>query len=317
MKSMPSFLLPAVLLFILLTVTLSADLLASEEISLAGLQVEGWQPTDLDSYAGKALYDAIDGYADFHMGFNFKDSQRRFFTNGEKRIEVFSYRFDRPENAFGLFSVMRMGSPKLLAIGNESSLQERIFHMWKGPFYVTVSDLGQAACSPEELLTFAKAIDAQFQKSYPKPSLVEALPGENLTPLSVTYFHHRNALERLTYLGEENILQLGDDLEKPLDVEAAYGQFVVDKTKYELILLRYQSEKKPQVAARMLIETMKDGLQTATENWPWAELVERNGKRTLLFREGNILMLSFPTAKGDVVKKLMEQVVANLKAKKS
>ncbi|NQT82150.1 hypothetical protein HQ563_03955 [bacterium] len=309
--------LPGFLLLALLVAIFSEDILAAEEISLGKLHVAGWQPTDVDSYIGKALYDAIDGYADFHMGFNFKDSERRFFTSGEKRIEVFSYRFDSPGNAFGLFSVMRMGTVKLLKIGDEASLEGRVFHMWKGTYYVTISDLGEAACSQEEMLAFAKAVDAQFGNQYSKPSLVEALPKKNLLPFSVAYFHFRNALERLTYLGEENILQLGEDLDKPYHVEAAYGQFLVDKAKYDLIVLRYESAKKSEVAARMFMETMKETLKSSTANWPWAELVERNGKQTVIFREGNVLMFSFPTGRGDVVKTLMQQVVVNLKPKKS
>jgi hypothetical protein len=291
--------------------------LASEDLSLAKLQVMGWEPTELESYVGKALYDAIDGYADYHMGFNFKDSERRFFVNGEKRVEVFSYRLDTPQNAFGLFSVMRMGSPKLLNLGNEASLAGRVFHMWKGCYYVTVSDLGKAECPQEEMLAFAKRIDGQFQKTFSKPVLVEALPRKELVPLSVTYFHNRHALEKLTYLGEENVLHLGDDPAKPYDVEAAYGQFLVEKTKYELIVLRYESPAKPEVVARGFMKTMEDSLKSTTTNWPWAELVERNGKQTLIFRQGNVLMFSFPTARGDVVRKLMEQVVTNLKSRKS
>lgn len=317
MKLRPRICFPSVLLLILLTVAQSQEGPATEKISLAKLQVAGWRPANLDSYLGKALYDAIDGYADYHMGFNFKDSERRRFeANGEKRIEVFSYRFDTPQNAFGLFSVMRMGSIRLLEVGNEASLEGRLFHMWKGPYYVTVTDLGKAECSEEDILAFAKAVDEQFEKQYSKPSLVEALPKKHLVPHSIVYFHYRNALERLVYLGEENILQLGDDLDKPCDVEVAYGQFVVDKAKYELMVLRYQSPKKPQIAARMFMESMKDSLKKTTTDWPWAELVERNGKQTIIFRRGNTLMFSFPTARGDVVKQLMEQVIAGLKPAK-
>jgi len=305
------------LLLVISTAACGEDGARSEKISLTKLELPGWRPTTVESYVGKALYDAIDGYADYHMGFNFKDSERRSFTNGEKRIEVFSYRFDTPENAFGLFSVMRMGSIKLLDVGSESSLEGRVFHMWKGPYYVTISDLGTSECAPEEMLSFATAVDGQFRKGYTKPYLVEALPRKNLVPLSVTYFHYRNALEKLLYLGEENVLQLADDFDKPYDVEAAYGQFLVDKARYELIVLRYQSAKKPEKAARMFTETMKDSLKTTATNWPWAELVERNGKQTVIFRQGNILIFSFPTVRGDVVKQLMQQVVANLKPAKS
>lgn len=307
----------SILLLAVLSLALASAAWASTQVSLEKLAVAGWQPTNVESYVGKKLYDAIDGYADFHMGFNFKDSERRFFTSGEKRIEVFSYRCDTPGNAFGLFSVMRMGAPKLLEIGNEASLAERVFHMWKGHYYVTVSDLGKAECSQDEILAFAKAVDAQFEKEFPKPALVEALPRKNLIPLSVTYFHYRNALERLTYLGEENVLQLGDDLDKPYDVEAAYGQYLIDKAKYDLIVLRYESPKKPETATRMYIELMKGDLKSSTTRWPWAELVERNGKQTIIFREGNIVMLCFPTTKGDVIRDLMKQVAANLKPKKS
>jgi len=299
-----------------ITAVSGEDGLPRERISLEKIQVGGWQPARVESYVGKKLYDAIDGYADFHMGFNFKDSERRSFANGEKRIEIFSYRFDTPENAFGLFSVMRMGSVEFLDVGNETSLEGRVFHIWKGPYYVTITDLGKEGVSEEEMVAFAKVVDAQFSKHYSRPFLVEALPNKSLLPHSVTYFHYRHALEKLTYLGEENVLQLGEDFDKPYDVEAAYGQFLVDKSKYDLIVLRYESAKKPEVAAQKYIESMKDDLKTSSTNWPWAELVERNGKQTILFREGNVLMLSFPTTNGDIVRDLMKQVAANLKAKK-
>jgi hypothetical protein len=305
--------------FLLLMISIAVegeDGARPDEISLAKLKIPGWQATNVDSYVGKKLYDAIDGYADYHMGFNFKDSERRSFTNGEKRIEVFVYRFDTPENAFGLFSVMRMGAAKLLDVGNEGSIEERLLHVWKGPYYVTISDLGKAECSQEEVLAFAKSVDSQFQKQYAKPQLVEALPAKKVVPLSVTYFHYRNALEKLLYLGEENVLQLADDFDKPYDVEGAYGKFVIDKANYELIVLRYDSPKKPEIAYRNFVRTMEDELRTTETNWPWAELVERNGKQTIVFRQGNLLMLSFPTAKGDVVRELMQDVVAKLKSTK-
>lgn len=287
-----------------------------EEISLAKLQIAGWQPTDVESYVGKKLYDAIDGYADYHLGFNFRDSQRRFFINGGKRIEVFAYRFDTPQNAFGLFSVMRMGAPKLLEIGNEGSIEDRLLHVWKGTYYVTISDLGKVACSREDLLAFAKSVDSQFQKQYAKPSLVEALPTKDVLPLSVMYFHYRNALEKLLYLGEENVLELADDFDEPYDVEGAYGKFLIDKAAYELVVLRYDSPKKPEIAYHKFVQTMEDELKSTETNGPWAELVERNGKQTIVFREGNLLMLSFPTAKGDVIKELMRDVVAKLTSNK-
>ncbi len=307
----------AVLLLAALSIAPAEEGLAPDKISLEKVQVAGWQAAKIESYVGKALYDAIDGYADFHMGFNFKDSERRAFTSGEKRIEVFSYRFDSPGNAFGLFTVMRMGSVELLSIGNEASSEGRVFHMWKGPYYVTISDLGKAGCSQEEMLNFARAVDAQFSKQYPKPSLVEALPKKDLVPLSVTYFHYRHALEKLTYLGEENVLQLGEDFDKPCDAEAAYGQFLIEKANYEVVVLRYESPKKPRIAAERFIGSMKESLKSASTNWPWADLVERNGKQTIIFCEGNVLMFSFPTSKGDVVRDLMKQVAANLKAKKT
>ncbi len=315
MASRPKILVWAAALSALLLLTDAGSGFGSEKILLSEIQVAGWQATDVQSYVGKALYDAIDGYADFHMGFNFKDSERRFFISGDKRIEAFSYRFDTPENAFGLFSIMRIGSPKPVDIGNEASLDGRVLHMWKGDYYIAVSDLGKAEASPDEILSFAKAVDAQFSKQYSKPSIVQTLPAKNLVPHSVAYFHYRNALERLTYLGEENVLQVGDDLTKPYDVEAAYGQFLLDKAKCELIVLRYESPKKSEVAAQMFIDGMKGSLKTSTTNRPWAELVERNGKQTILFREGNVLMLSFPTTKGEVVKELMNHVLANLKRK--
>lgn len=317
MKAKGATCVTTIALFLLMSATHGQDRARPEEISLAKLQVPGWEPTRVQSYAGKALYDAIDGYADYHMGFNFKDSERKFFTNGEKRIEVFSYRFDTPENAFGLFSVMRMGAGKLLDIGNESSLDGRVFHMWKGHYYLTVSDLGKEESSEEEILAFARALDGQFQKKHPKPSLVEALPKKNLVPLSVAYFHYRNALEKLIYLGEKNVLQLGEDFDKPYDVEAVYGQYLVEKTKYELVVLRYQSAEKPEIAAHAFLDFMKDSLKNAATHLPWAELVEKNGMHTILFREGNILMFSFPTARGEVVKELMEQTAAKLKSAKS
>lgn len=292
------------------------DAARNEQISLAKLQLPDWQPTDVDSYVGKKLYDAIDGYADYHMGFNFRDSQRRFFTNGDKRIEVFAYRFDTPENAYGLFSVMRLGALKLLEVGNEGSSEDRLLHVWKGPYYITISDLGKAACSHEELLAFAKSVDSQFHKPYAKPALVEALPKKTVDPLSVMYFHYRNALEKLLYLGEENVLELAEDFDGPYDVEGAYGKFLIDKAAYELVVLRYDSPKKPEIAYRKFVQTMEDELKNTETNGPWAELVERNGKQTIVFRQGNLLMLSFPTAKGNVVKELMRDVVAKLTATK-
>jgi hypothetical protein len=294
---------------------------AAEEarpVSLDPLKLDGWEaagPTE--TYLGEKLYEAIDGFADYHFGFDFQEAQRRFFTQGEKKMEVFIYRFGSPAEAFGLYSVMRPRWGQPAQVGDDAVCEEgNVCAAWRGPYYLAVTTQGAVAATGEELLGAARAVAQQVGGEYKRPRLPEMLPKENLEPLSVLYFHCLQPLDRVFYLGEGNVLQLAEKPTDPHDVQAVYAEYNQNGRTVIVIAALYPSPEKAQKARDLYVAQLTadagatmDAWGAGTEARPYGrDFKARTGLHTLLFQREKWLLIAVDVVDVDAMKATLTKV---------
>ncbi len=288
---------------------------AQNAISVTKITLDGWQAEgDPQTWVGERLYDAIDGWADYHMGFEFRDAQSLRLKNGDRQLEVYVYRFATAPEAFGLYSVMRTRQDEILDIGGEASFNAQgKSYLWHGPFVVEFSTIGGEPLSRAEFRGIARTAAGQLQGDFEKPELLEFLPTEQRIEQSVLYFHYRQPLDRVLYLGAENILLIGDDLKKPAQVEAAYAQYEGAEP-YSIVLLRYEQAKTAGDALRQVVARTAADEATVAEDGAWRIITDKRGKQTILWQQGGYLLVSAEARKPAGLKTIMTSVVKAVEA---
>ena len=273
-------------------------LAASGPITLEGLKVEGWKAAEgPKTWVGGAVEEKIDGFVDFHKGFNLIDTQWLLLEKGDAKLDVFVFTYDTPGNAFGLHSIMRRA---IMQAGAESVDlgDEAVFHpmgqllVWVGRCNVIVTKASTTAPDKEEFLAVAKPLVAQVQGKSGKPDLVRALPSEGLDGKSIIYCHYRQALDQVFYVGEENVLGLGTDLNVPSPVEVVFAQYSLANRPHQLIVIRYPEAAAAEKAAKDFGALQAQGAKSDTTDGPWRDLEARNGKHTLIYQSDRILTIA-------------------------
>ncbi len=282
------------------------------KMTLAKLNVPGWRPaSEIRTYVGPKLEEAIDGFVDFYLGFRFLDSEHRIFQKGNKKLEVFVHRFGTPEDAFGLYTVRR--SPgKLVNIGDHATLGKLPNLMvWRGRYCIRIAQVGRAPITEEDMRPFAERLAAQVSGKYNMPALVRALPADRVNWLTLRYLHYRNALEQVLNISFDNVFLLGEDLQnRRWDVDCVLAELTVAGAPQLVVLAAYPNEQKAQQVVNMLAQVAVDDGQRLLSRRPWLDYLARNGKHTLIFRSQNLVAYALEVAQPDRVKALLEQVIA-------
>lgn len=288
-------------------------------LSLEALRLGGWEaagPTE--TYLGEKLYEAIDGFADYHFGFDFREAQRRFFIQGQKKIEVFVYRFGSPAEAYGLYSVMRPRWGQPVAVGDEAVWEQgNVCAVWRGPYYIAITTQGAEVATEEDLTAAARAVAQQIQGGFKRPDLVEMLPRKQLQPLSVLYFHCLQPLDRVFYLGEGNVLQLAEKPTDPHEVEAVYAEYDQPGRPAIVVVALYPQPEKARKARELYAAQVEAEAVVATEDSLWddpeassygRDFKARTGFHTLLFQREKWLLAAAEVADVELLKGLLRQV---------
>jgi len=177
----------------------------------------GWSETDYRaSYGRDNLHEYLDGGAERYLGYGFEQLLvREFISDRENsRIRVELYLMDRPANAFGIFSSDR-GGGEASDVGQDSALGECLLQFWQERYFIRIQDIELEGGLRDSLLAFGRLISNRLPEPSAghRPELLALLPARGLIASSVCYFHTQNSLNSLIYLGEENILGLGPEIE--------------------------------------------------------------------------------------------------------
>jgi hypothetical protein len=210
----------------------------SEEISLPS-EASGWKWDGKEiKYNSKTLFKYIDGAAELYLAYGFeKLTVRRFERSSQPPLVVELYEMASSEDAYGVFSFEHQD--EVAGIGQGSEFGGGLLRFWKGKYFVSVYGEGEGGEVESGILEMGRAVASSIPATGPEPKLVGFIPGKELGLLdkSVRYLKSHVLLNQRYFIAHQNILNLNRK------TEAVLAQYVQDKQKTQLLLIRYPDLK--------------------------------------------------------------------------
>lgn len=289
----------------------------TEGFSLKQVPLKEWtKKDDVKKVVGEKLYDLIDGFADIHMGFAFVDSEHVTLRKGKWELEISVFRTDTPGNAFGLYSCLRDREGESLGLTDEAAYAYGTAVLWRGPYCIQVTDLSEEEAPKQEIVAVCKTLSESLKGRHQRPELVRAFPKERLVDRGLMYFHYRHPFDAIYYTGTENVLLLGSDVFKPTKTEAAYAEYKLAKASQGILALRYSKAEEAAKALKLYGGSIKNDVVSTKDDAPWRVLTLKNGKQTLGYQKGRLLVLAFETAEAPAVRAIVEKIAKKLQPPK-
>jgi hypothetical protein len=202
-------------------------------------EVAGWKWDEKEMrYDSKTLFDYIDGAAELYLAYGFQDlTVRRFEKSNQPPLTVEVYEMASSEDAYGVFSFERQD--EAVGIGQESEFGGGLLRFWKGKYLVSIYADGEGVEVEAAILKMGKAAADSIPATGPEPKLVGFVPGKDfgLVEKSVRYLKSHVLLNQRFFIAHQNILSLNRK------TEAVLAQYLRDKHKTQLLLVRYPNLK--------------------------------------------------------------------------
>jgi len=213
------------------------------------MEVAGWHGTDgFEVYDTETIYGYIDGHAEVYMAYGMVRcvSQRYSGPEGEPDIVLDLFEQASPADAFGVFTHDRDGEE--VDIGQGGLFRHGWLSFWKGHWFGSVYAEGESEASKEAVLALGRAAADAIGEVGEVPSLVAELPADGLDPRSVRFLHTQEILNGVVYLGYENALQFGPE------VDAVVGRYQRPDGGGWLLLVDYPDDASAELAEGGAIE---------------------------------------------------------------
>ena len=239
-----------------------------QSISLPA-EVEGWKWDGKEiKYNSKTLFDYIDGAAELFLAFGFQNlTARRYEKSNQPPITIELYEMGSSEDAYGVFSFDRQDES--VGMGQGSEFGGGLLRFWKGKYFVSIyADGGGAEVEPT-LLKMGRSVETSIPATGQEPKLLGFIPGKDrgLVDQSVHYLKSHILLNQRFFIAHQNILNLDRK------TEAVLAQYLRDKQKIHLLLIRYPGLKEAQDAYQSFMKAYlpdaggKDRAKTEDRKW--------------------------------------------------
>lgn len=194
-------------------------------------ELNGWLPDDAPRiFEGEDLFSLIDGGAAMYLEYGFTRAATQTYTHPQKHvIDLQIFEMSDAAAAYGIYTVTSGDAGQPIPLGNAGKLESSYLTFWKGRFLVTVTGNDTDQTTLDEIMGFAKVVDANMQETGPPPQLPECLPQKPISPSSVKYIKGQMGLFNTTPFESGTV---GDFAE---GVVGIYNDVTV-------LILRYASE---------------------------------------------------------------------------
>jgi len=254
----------------------------NQEISLPS-GVGGWKWDGKEmKYDSKTLFKYIDGAAELYLAYGFQNlTARRFEKPNQPPLIVELYEMASSEDAYGVFSFEHQDEE--VGIGQGSEFGGGLLRFWKGKYFASIYAEGEGADVESGILETGRVAANSIPVTGQEPKLVGFIPGRDfgLVDKSVRYLKSHVLLNQRFFIAHQNILNLNRN------AEAVLAQYLRDKQKVQLLLIRYPDLKEAGDAYRNFMKIYlpdaggKDYLKTEDKKWTYAR--QRNEFVVIVF----------------------------------
>ena len=241
------------------------------EISLPS-EAGGWKWDEKEiKYDSKTLFGYIDGAAELYLAYGFQNlTVRRFEKSNQPPIIVELYEMASSEDAYGVFSFEHQD--EAVGIGQGSEFGGGLLRFWKGKYFVSIYAEGEGVEVESAILTMGRAAANSIPATGTEPKLVGFIPGKDLglVDKSVRYLKSHVLLNQRFFIAHQNILNLSRK------TEAVLAQYLQDKQKTQILLIRYPNLKEAGDAYQSFMKVYlpdakgKDRSKTEDRKWTFA-----------------------------------------------
>jgi len=242
-----------------------------QEISLP-LEAVGWRWDGKDTkYNSRTLFDYMDGAAELYLAYGFQNlTVHRFEKSNQPAVTLELYEMASSEDAYGVFSFERQD--ETVGIGQGSEFGGGLLRFWKGRYFVSIYADGEGAEVESAILKMGRDSANSIPAAGPEPKLVGFIPGKDLglVDKSVRYLKSHVLLNQRFFIAHQNILHLNRD------TEAVLAQYIREKQKTQLLLIRYPGLKEAGDAYQSFMKAYlpeakgKDRSRTEDGRWTFA-----------------------------------------------
>ncbi|MDP3024440.1 MAG: hypothetical protein Q8O10_02795 [candidate division Zixibacteria bacterium] len=261
--------------------------------SLLPQKVKDFEKSDkAKSFDRKNLYDYLDGGAELYLAYDFQSLLVQDYKAGEKSITVEVYLMETSQDAFGLYSLDQEGEN--IQIGDRANYGSGLLNLWKGNYFVRITDMNGNDQYKEAILQLGKDIESKIEIKGQKPKLLSKLPPEGLIPNSQRFFHKQIVLNNLYFIATENLLNLNES------TSAVMGDYLLGKMNLKLLLISYPDSSsakssfdnfctkylKVSPASKRIIQKVEENKFVGLElekNYLWITFESKDEKKTGTF----------------------------------
>jgi len=243
----------------------------NQEISLpSGAGGWKWDRKEM-KYDSKTVFKYMDGAAELYLAYGFQNlTVRRFEKSNQPALIVEMYEMASSEDAYGVFSFERQD--EAVGIGQGSEFGGGLLRFWKGKYFVSIYAEGEEANIESGILEIGRATANSIPATGQEPKLVGFIPGRKfgLVDKSVRYLKSHVLLNQRFFIAHQNILNLNRK------TEALLAQYLQDKQKIHLLLIRYPDLKEAIDAYESFMKVYlpdargKDRSKTEDRKWTFA-----------------------------------------------
>ena len=254
----------------------------NQKISLPST-VEGWKWDGKGAeYNGKTIFKYMDGAAELYLAYGFENlTVRRFEKSNQSPIILEFYEMASSEDAYGVFSYEHQD--ETAGIGQGSEFGGGLLRFWKGKYFVSIYSEGEGTEVESGIRKIGEAAANSISSMGREPKVVGYLPGKDLglVDKSVRYLKSHVLLNQRFFIAHQNILNLNQK------TEAVLAQYLQDKQKTHLLLIRYPNVKEAENAYQSFMKVYlhdaggKD--RSKTEDQKWTVAWQRNELVLIVF----------------------------------
>jgi len=174
----------------------------------------------------------MDGEAELYLTYNFRNmAMQQYQAAGKEDLAIELYEVAAAEDAYGLFTYYRTGTPVAIGKGGAKDPGHRV-SFWQSRYYGRVFAM-RGELEDETLLAFAQRLVARLPQEGEPPQLISSLPAQGLQEESVKFFHEKMAQDNIIWLVPDNILNLSRD------TDAAVADYRRGSDVLRLLIVQY------------------------------------------------------------------------------
>lgn len=226
-----------------------------------------WDKKEM-KYDSRTLFKYIDGAAELYLAYGFQNLKvRRFDKSNQPPIILELYEMASSEDAYGVFSFEHQD--EAVGIGQGSEFGGGLLRFWKGKYFASIYAEGEGVGVESGILKMGRAVANSIPTIGPEPRLIGFIPGKDLglVDKSIRYLKNHVLLNQRFFISQQNILNLNRK------TEAVLAQYLQDKQKPHLLLIRYPNLKEAGDTYQRFMKAYlpdaqgKDRLKTEDGKW--------------------------------------------------